>query len=66
MLVLTRKAGQSIVISTSDGEIEIKVLKSRGSGQQRSIGISAPAKCSIIRAELRSHKSPSVYDPYGE
>ena len=55
MLVLTRRAGESIMI---DNEIELKVLKIRGS--QVHIGIDAPKKAAVHRKEvwLRIHGEP--------
>ena len=47
MLVLTRRAGESIII---DDEIELKVLKIRGS--QVHLGIEAPRKASVHRKEV--------------
>ncbi len=47
MLVLTRRAGESIMI---DDEIELKVLKIRGS--QVHLGIEAPRKASVHRKEV--------------
>ncbi len=47
MLVLTRRAGESIMI---DSEIELKVLKIRGS--QVHLGINAPKQAAIHRKEV--------------
>ncbi len=47
MLVLTRRAGESIMI---DNEIELKVLKIRGS--QVHLGIDAPKKSAVHRKEV--------------
>jgi carbon storage regulator len=47
MLVLTRRAGESIMI---DDEIELKVLKIRGS--QVHIGIEAPRNATVHRKEV--------------
>ena len=47
MLVLTRRAGESIII---DDEIELKVLKIRGS--QVHIGIEAPKRAAVHRKEV--------------
>ena len=57
MLVLTRRAGESIMI---DNEIELKVLKIRGS--QVHLGIDAPKKSAVHRKEvwLRIHGSPDA------
>ena len=62
MLVLTRRAGESIMI---DNEIELKVLKIRGS--QVHLGIDAPKKSAVHRKEvwLRIHgeqNSASEFD----
>ncbi len=56
MLVLTRRAGESIMI---DNEIELKVLKIRGS--QVHLGIDAPKKSAVHRKEvwLRIHGDPA-------
>ena len=47
MLVLTRRAGESIMI---DDDIELKVLKIRGS--QVHLGIEAPKDASVHRKEV--------------
>lgn len=47
MLVLTRRAGESIMI---DDEIELKVLKIRGS--QVHLGIDAPRDSAVHRKEV--------------
>ena len=47
MLVLTRRAGESIMI---DGSIELKVLRIKGS--QVHIGIEAPRETTIHRKEV--------------
>jgi carbon storage regulator len=47
MLVLTRRAGESIII---DDQIELKVLKIRGS--QVHVGIEAPKHASVHRKEV--------------
>ena len=51
MLVLTRNEGQSIVIQTSEGDIEIKINGVAKNGQVR-VGIQAPENIAIWRAEL--------------
>ena len=60
MLVLTRRAGESIMI---DDEIELKVLKIRGS--QVHLGIDAPRNSAVHRKEvwIRIH---GENDPHGE
>jgi|TARA_B100000315_G_scaffold41042_1_gene35855 carbon storage regulator len=57
MLVLTRRAGESIMI---DNEIELKVLKIRGS--QVHLGIDAPKKSAVHRKEvwLKIHGEPKA------
>ena len=57
MLVLTRRAGESIMI---DNEVELKVLKIRGS--QVHLGIEAPKQASVHRKEvwLRIHGEPQA------
>lgn len=50
MLVLSRRQGESLVIKTSDGNIEITVLDKRGNAIRA--GIEAPRKCAIYRREL--------------
>ncbi len=47
MLVLTRRAGESIMI---DDDIELKVLKIRGS--QVHVGIEAPRRATVHRKEV--------------
>ncbi|MCI9456304.1 MAG: carbon storage regulator CsrA [Oscillospiraceae bacterium] len=46
MLVLSRKAGESVMI----GEIEVKITEV--SGDRVKIGIQAPRECKIMRKEL--------------
>jgi carbon storage regulator len=60
MLVLTRRAGESIMI---DDEIELKVLKIRGS--QVHLGIDAPRKAAVHRKEvwIRIHGEPKAAAP---
>ncbi len=57
MLVLTRRAGESIMI---DNDIELKVLKIRGS--QVHLGIDAPKRAAVHRKEvwLRIHGEPKA------
>ena len=63
MLVLTRRAGESIMI---DNEIELKVLKIRGS--QVHLGIDAPKKSAVHRKEvwLRIHSDGDGAPPEGD
>ena len=49
MLVLTRNAGQSIIIGTA-GEITVTVIKIKGS--QVSIGVDAPKDVPVNREEI--------------
>ena len=60
MLVLTRRAGESIMI---DDEIELKVLKIRGS--QVHLGIDAPKRAAVHRKEvwLRINGEPVAAGP---
>lgn len=51
MLVLTRNQGQSIVIQTSNGEIEITIANVAKNGQVR-VAIAAPDNVDIWRSEL--------------
>ena len=57
MLVLTRKAGEEIII---DGRIRIRLLQT-GQGRIR-LGIDAPADISVIRGELVDFSEPSRDD----
>ena len=47
MLVLTRKAGEGIVVGD---DITIKIIEMKGGGVR--IGIDAPKKCNIYRQEV--------------
>lgn len=47
MLVLSRKAGQSLIIG---GEILLKIVEIRG--QQVRIGVEAPPHITVVRQEL--------------
>jgi carbon storage regulator len=62
MLVLTRRAGESIMI---DDDIELKVLKIRGS--QVHIGIDAPKRAAVHRKEvwlrIQSEQPPTTPPP---
>lgn len=57
MLVLTRRAGESIIIGD---EIELKVLKIRGN--QVHLGIEAPKDAAVHRREvwMRIHGEPQA------
>ena len=50
MLVLTRTRGESIVIETTDGPIEIVVRDI--CGRQVKVGVHAPKSVKIMRKEL--------------
>lgn len=65
MLVLTRKVDQGIVITTSQGDIVVKVLKVMKS--QVKLGISAPREVSIMREEIELSEDPpeTVPPPIG-
>jgi len=56
MLVLTRQAGQRIVVA--DGELTITVLAIRGN--QVRLGISAPAHIPVHRAEVAARAAPEL------
>ena len=61
MLVLTRRAGESIIIGD---EIELKVLKIRGN--QVHLGIEAPRDAAVHRREvwMRIHGEPQRAEPH--
>lgn len=50
MLILSRKAGESIVIQTDSGVIEIAVVKVAGSRVK--ISVAAPRQVEVMRSEL--------------
>ena len=57
MLVLTRKIGESIIVTVGGVEIKIKLVKtSKGNAR---IGIDAPNEAVIVREELE--KSNAVH-----
>ena len=58
MLVLTRRAGESIMI---DNDIELKVLKIRGS--QVHLGIEAPKRAAVHRKEVWLRIQDEQADP---
>lgn len=51
MLTLSRKEGESIIISTSDGEVRV-TIKAIKSGEQVKLSIEAPDVVEILREEL--------------
>jgi carbon storage regulator len=63
MLVLTRRAGESIIIGD---EIELKVLKIRGN--QVHLGIEAPRDAAVHRREvwMRIHGAPQRAEPHSQ
>lgn len=50
MLVLERRSGQTIILSTSDGIVEVAVTQCQA-GRVK-LGITAPMSVSIVRKEL--------------
>jgi carbon storage regulator len=62
MLVLSRKAGDEIVIGEN-----IRLVVSQIKGQRVSIGISAPGDVTVVRGELkvkpRPHEHPRTVEP---
>jgi carbon storage regulator CsrA len=58
MLKLTRKPDDSILIYTSDGVIEVTVLRVQGC--QVGIGIEAPQSVNIVRAELEEQRPHEI------
>ena len=51
MLVISRKEGESIIISTPDGEVRV-AIKAIHSGGQIKLWIEAPEVVEILREEL--------------
>jgi carbon storage regulator len=55
MLILNRKEGQSIIITTDTGEeIEISILEIKG--KYAKLGFSAPASVGVDRKEVSEQK----------
>lgn len=50
MLILERRSGQTIILNTSDGIVEVAVTQSQA-GRVK-LGITAPMSVSIVRKEL--------------
>ena len=50
MLVLTRREGDTVILETSDGPIEVSIAEINGS--QIRVGFNAPKSVSIVRGEL--------------
>ena len=55
MLTLSRKEGESIIISTPDGAVRV-IIKSIRSSDQVKIAIEAPDTVEILREELVSNQ----------
>jgi sRNA-binding carbon storage regulator CsrA len=51
MLLFTRREGQSLILETSDGPIELKLAYLNG--EHARIGIDAPGSVGIVRKEAR-------------
>jgi carbon storage regulator CsrA len=66
VLVLTGRVGESIILETSEGPIQVTLLEYK-SGTQTSVGIEAPESVRIWREELAqdddSVKSDRSLDP---
>jgi carbon storage regulator CsrA len=52
MLVLSRKIEEVIVLHTSDGPIEVKLVQIDTSRRKCRFGITAPASVVVLRKEL--------------
>ncbi len=58
MLVLSRKAGEKIVL---DNNISVEIIRIQGN--RVTIGVSAPADVKILRGELTAHETkPKVLE----
>ena len=58
MLVITRKANESIIIKAGDADIEITVLDA--AKEKVKIGVKAPRDVKIIRSELMIAQESNV------
>lgn len=60
MLVLTRKKNEVVRLVTSDGEILVTYLETKGNGVR--LGFTAPGSVAILRGELKRQplKSPAT------
>ena len=56
MLVLSRKLGESVLIETQDGQIEVKVVHIERNVIK--LGFQAPVEVPIVRAELLGKVKP--------
>ena len=64
MLVLTRKVGNSIIISNNVDDQEIKIQVVQIKGRQVRLGIEAPKNNKIIREEVKlSSNSDKAFKP---
>ena len=54
MLVLTRREGESVILETSDGQIEVTIEQNRG--QAIRLGFKAPKAVNILRKEVVERK----------
>ena len=54
MLVLKRAKNESIVISTSDGDIKVMITDA---SEFVNVGIDAPRSCTVLREELVSEQA---------
>lgn len=52
MLHLSRRAGESIVIPTSDGTIRITIVKQKDRHGKVAVGVQAPSNVAIYREEI--------------
>ena len=50
MLILSRREGESLILETADGPVEIVLLEYKG-GQTR-VGVEAPTSVKVLRREL--------------
>ena len=58
MLVLTRRFGERLLLTTPDGcEIEVHILERDGNKNVVKVGIEAPREVKVLRAELTEDAS---------
>jgi len=55
MLILTRREGETVILETSDGPIEVSIGEINGS--QIRVGFKAPKSVRILRGELKEQES---------
>lgn len=58
MLVLTRKVGEVIAITTSDGVIRVSVEEVKGA--RVILGIQAPKEVNVVREEIQDGRAAAV------